>query len=141
MKLIVASDHAGRQLKKTVLNHLLAKGLEVKDLGVPDGVARADYPDYAQPVAQAVAGGEYTFGILVCGTGIGMAMAANRIAGARAANCGDEFLARMTRAHNNANILTLGERHVGEGLALAIVDVFLATEFEGGRHQDRLNKF
>ncbi|MDL2226924.1 ribose 5-phosphate isomerase B [Deltaproteobacteria bacterium OttesenSCG-928-M10] len=141
MKIVIASDHAGRNLKKAVLNHLTAKGMEVNDLGVPDSVDKADYPDYAAPLARDVAAGLYDFGVLVCGTGMGMAMAANRIKGARAANCANEFLARMTRAHNNANILTLGERVTGEGLALAIVDVFLETPYEGGRHQARLDKF
>lgn len=141
MKIVIASDHAGRSLKKTILAHLLEKGLEVSDLGVPDSQDRADYPDYARPVAESVADGRYELGILVCGTGTGMAMAANRTRGARAAACSNEFLARLARSHNNANILTLGERVVGPGLALAIVDAFLAAEFEGGRHQVRLDKF
>lgn len=141
MRLIIANDHGGRRLKKAVLNHLVEKGLTVKDLGVSDEVDRADYPDYAIPLAEAVASGAYDLGILICGTGTGMAMAANRVRGARAANCFNEFLARKARAHNNANILTLGERSLGEDLALAIVDAFLETPFEGGRHQERLNKF
>lgn len=141
MKIIIASDHAGRNLKKTVLNHLAAKGFEVIDMGVPDTMEKADYPDYAMPLARDVAAGLCDFGVLVCGTGMGMAMAANRVKGARAANCANEFLARMTRAHNNANILALGERVIGEGLALAIVDMFLETPYEGGRHQARLDKF
>ena len=141
MKLVIASDHAGRKLKKAVLAYLEEKGLTVKDLGVPDDVERADYPDHAAQVAEALAAGTYDLGNLVCGTGTGMAMAANRVRGARAANCANEFMARMARAHNNANILALGERCLGEGLALAIVDAFLETAFEGGRHQDRLNKF
>ena len=141
MKIVIASDHAGRNLKKAVVNHLTALNIEVTDQGVDDAVDRADYPVYATALASDVAAGRYDFGILVCGTGMGMAMAANRIKGARAANCADEFLARLTRAHNNANILTLGERVLGEGLALAIVDVFLATPFEGGRHQVRLDQF
>lgn len=141
MKIAIAGDHAGRKLKKVVFDYLNEKGLAIKDLGVSDDVEKADYPDYATPLARSVAAGEYDFGILVCGTGMGMAMAANRIKGARAANCLNEFLARATRAHNNANILALGERVVGEGLALAIVDVFLETPYEGGRHQGRLDKF
>ncbi len=141
MKLAIASDHAGRHLKAAVRDYLLDKGLAVRDMGLPDGVERADYPDYAAPLAVAVAAGQYDLGILVCGTGTGMAMVANRTRGVRAAACHNEFLARMARAHNNANILTLGERVVGEGLALAIVDVFLETPYEGGRHQARLDKF
>ncbi|MDR1045943.1 MAG: ribose 5-phosphate isomerase B [Candidatus Adiutrix sp.] len=140
MKLIVASDHAGRRLKRAVLVHLAAKGFEVRDLGVDDSTERADYPDYARPLAEEVAAGKYDLGILVCGTGTGMAMAANKIPGARAANCTCEFLARMARAHNNANILALGERVLGEALALDIVEAFIAASFEGGRHQARLDK-
>lgn len=140
MKLILASDHAGRCLKNVIFRHLTEKGFSPCDLGVEPSVEKADYPDYARPLAQAVAAGEYDFGILVCGTGTGMALAANRIAGARAANCANELMARLARAHNNANILALGERLLGEGLALAIVDVFLETSFEGGRHQTRLSK-
>ncbi|MDR2945300.1 MAG: ribose 5-phosphate isomerase B [Candidatus Adiutrix sp.] len=141
MRLVIASDHAGRRLKKAVYAYLKEQGHDVRDLGVPDEVERADYPDYAAQVAEAVTAGGCELGILVCGTGTGMALAANRVRGARAANCTDEFLARMARAHNNANILALGERTLGEGLALAIVEAFLNTPFEGGRHQDRLNKF
>jgi len=141
MRLVLASDHAGRRLKKAVWAHLMEKGLSVTDLGVPDEVEKADYPDYALKAAEAVAAGTYDLGILVCGTGTGMAMAANRVRGARAANCFNEFLARMARAHNNANILALGERCLGDGLALAIVEAFLETSFENGRHQERLNKF
>lgn len=140
MKLILASDHAGRCLKNAIFRHLTEKGFSPRDLGVDMSVEKADYPDYARPVAQFVAEGEYDFGVLVCGTGTGMALAANRIKGVRAANCANELMARLARAHNNANILTLGERLLGEGLALAIVDVFLETAFEGGRHQGRLNK-
>lgn len=141
MKVLIASDHAGRNLRKTICRHLESRGLEFKDLGLPDELERADYPDYARPVAEAVIKGEYDFGILVCGTGTGMAMAANRLCGIRAASCTNEFMAKMARAHNNANILTLGERVVGEGLALDLVDIFLATPFEGCRHQERLDKF
>jgi ribose 5-phosphate isomerase B len=140
VKLIVASDHAGRRLKRAVLVHLAAKGFEVTDLGVDDATERADYPDYARPLAEEVAAGKYDLGILVCGTGTGMALAANKIPGARAANCTCELLARLARAHNNANILTLGQRVLGEELALAIVEAFIATSFEGGRHQARLDK-
>jgi ribose 5-phosphate isomerase B len=139
-QLAVASDHAGRRLKKAVKNHLLTTGLSVFDFGVPDEADKADYPDYAFPLAESLADGRFAAGILVCGSGLGMAIAANRVRGVRAANCVNEFLARLARAHNNANILTLGERVVGEGLALAIVDVFLSTPFEGGRHQARLDK-
>lgn len=141
LKMVIACDHAGRDLKKTILAHLAGRGIAAADLGVADDVERADYPDLAHPLAKAVAAGEYDLGILVCGTGIGMAMAANRTPGARAANCANEFMARMSRAHNKANILTLGERVVGPGLALAMVDAFIDTPFEGGgRHQARVDK-
>ena len=98
-----------------------------------------DYPIIAKKVARAVAKGDFEKGILVCGTGIGMSMAANKVKGIRAAVCGDTFSARATRAHNNANILCLGQRVVGEGLALDIVDIWLTTKFEGGRHERRVN--
>ena len=141
MKLIIAGDHAGRNLKKAVSRRLADNGFDFKDLGVAEEVERADYPDLAHPLAQAVARGEYDLGILVCGTGTGMAMAANRVRGAIAASCTNEFMVRMARAHNNAIILALGERVIGEGLALDLVDLFLKTPFEGGRHQTRLDKF
>jgi ribose 5-phosphate isomerase B len=140
MKLAIASDHGGRKLKKAIRLHLMEKGLSVRDFGVGDDVERADYPDYAQNVARAVAAGQFDLGILVCGTGLGMSMAANKVTGIRAAVCTDEFMSRMARAHNNANILALGERVLGPGLAMAIVDAFLETPFEGGRHQERLDK-
>lgn len=140
MKLVLASDHGGRHLKDIIFRRLIERGRVPKDMGVDLSVEKADYPDYARPLAQAVAAGEYDLGILVCGTGTGMALAANRVPGARAANCTNELMARMARAHNNANILTLGERLLGEDLALAIVDAFLETAFEGGRHQIRLDK-
>jgi ribose 5-phosphate isomerase B len=118
----------------------MEKGLSVRDFGVGDDVERADYPDYAQTVARAVAEGQFDLGILVCGTGLGMSMAANKVPGIRAAVCANEFMGRMARAHNNANILALGERVLGPGLAIAIVDAFLGAPFEGGRHQERLDK-
>jgi ribose 5-phosphate isomerase B len=141
MKLVIACDHGGRRLKKAVSLYLREKGHELKDLGVAEDVERADYPDYARPMAQAVAAGEYDLGILICGTGTGMAMVANKVPGARAANCFNEFMARTARGHNDANVLTLGERVIGEGLALAIVEAFLEASFEGGRHRERLDKF
>ncbi len=140
MKLVIASDHAGRRLKNVIHLHLAGRGLSIRDMGVDLSVEKVDYPDYARPLAEAVAAGTYDLGILVCGTGTGMALAANRIHGARAANCTCELMARLARAHNNANILALGERLLGEELALAIVGAFLETAFEGGRHQARLDK-
>lgn len=118
---------------------LTAQGIHYHDFGThaPDAV---DYPDFALPVAEAVARGEFDRGIIVCGTGIGVSIVANKVPGVRAALCHDTFSARSSRAHNDANILTLGERVVGPGLALEIVRVWLASEFEGGRHARRVAK-
>lgn len=138
MPVALASDHAGRTLRDTLAAHLRAKGVDVDDLGTHTGDS-VDYPAYARPLAEAVAAGRYAQGILVCGTGTGMAIAANKVRGVRAANCTNELLARFARSHNDANVLCLGERIVGPGLALAIVDAFLETAFEGGRHQRRVD--
>ena len=138
-RFFVGNDHAGLSLKSAVVAHLLQAGHEVVDLGAQENVS-CDYPDFAIAVAARVAAGE-GMGILVCGTGQGMAMAANRIHGVRAAVCADSFSARATRLHNDANVLCLGERVVGVGVALGIVDAFVAAEFEGGRHQRRIAKF
>ena len=115
------------------------KGLEYKDFGT-DSEKSVDYPDFAKPVATAVSDGECERGILVCGTGIGMSIAANKVPGIRAALCGDCFSAEMTRRHNDANILCLGARTTGAGLALKIAEIFLDTPFEGGRHATRVEK-
>jgi ribose 5-phosphate isomerase B len=134
----LGADHAGRELKNVILERLAAAGIFYKDFGVADNVAKADYPVIAAEVARAVQLGKCRLGVLVCGTGVGMAIAANRFLGVRAANCTSEFMAAMARAHNDANILTLGQRVVGQGLALSILDAFLCTHFEGGRHQVRV---
>ncbi|MGL4654455.1 MAG: ribose 5-phosphate isomerase B [Sarcina sp.] len=139
MKIAVGCDHGGFLLKTEVLAHLEAKGIECKDFGTYSEES-CDYPDISIKVAEAVAANEYDFGILVCGTGIGISLGANKVPGIRAALCGDTFSAKATRNHNNANILALGQRVIGTGLALEIVDTFLAAEFEGGRHQRRLDK-
>lgn len=139
MRVAFGSDHAGVELKATLVEHLRAQGHEVADMGPYDNTS-VDFPDYAVPLADAVVSGEAELGILICGTGIGMSMAANKRPGARAALCTDPFSARATRAHNNANILCLGARIVGPGLALAIVDAFTGGEFEGGRHERRVDK-
>ena len=118
MKIALGSDHGGFKLKNEII----------------------DYPEYAQKVAEVVANKEFDFGILVCGTGIGISMSANKVPGIRAALCSDTFSAHATREHNNANILALGERVVGPGLAIDIVKTFLNSEFEGGRHQNRIDK-
>ena len=138
MRVIAGSDHSGLTLKRSLITHLLAKGIEVEDIGTQDN-SSVDYPDFALRVAQKVAAGE-GLGLLVCGTGQGMAMTANRVSGVRAAVLADTFSAAATRLHNDANVLCLGERVLGAGLAAEIVDVFLATPYEGGRHQRRVDK-
>ena len=136
----LGSDHGGYLLKQAVMKHLDERGIEYKDFGCYSD-ASCDYPDYARPVANAVVGGECEFGILICGTGIGISIAANKIKGVRAALCTDCFCAEATRLHNNANILALGGRVVGDGLALKIVDTFLDTPFSAEeRHIRRINK-
>ena len=134
----VGSDHGGFELKQEILAYLKEKGLEYRDFGCYDEKS-CDYPEYAHAVAHAVAQGECERGILICGTGIGMSMAANKVPGIRAALCGDCFSAQMTREHNDANILALGARVVGPGLALKIVETFLTTAFSGEeRHARRI---
>lgn len=135
----IGSDHGGYALKVHILKYLEEKGYAYKDYGTFDDKS-VDYPDYALPVAQAVAGGEAERGILICGTGIGIGIAANKVPGIRAALCHDSFSARASREHNNANILTMGERVIGPGLALDIVDIWLHTDFTGGRHKTRIDK-
>lgn len=138
MRIVIASDHAGIELKTDLVPYLLAAGHVVEDLGVATKES-VDYPDYARKVAELL-GGSKELGILVCGTGIGMSIMANKFRGIRAAVCTSEFEARMARAHNDANVLCLGQRVVGVGVARAIVDAFLATPFEGGRHAGRVEK-
>lgn len=139
MKIAVGSDHGGLSLKKIVAAHLLAHDHDVVDVGTHES-ASCDYPDFAHQVARMVVDGEVDRGILVCGTGQGMAMTANKVAGVRAAVVSDTFSARMAMAHNDAKVLCLGERVVGHGLALACVDAWMATTFEGGRHARRVDK-
>ena len=139
MKVLIGSDHAALALKRAVAERLRGRGVEVEDVGAHDATS-VDYPDYAVLVARGVAAGRAPFGILCCGTGQGMAMTANKVAGIRAAVCSDTFSAHATREHNDANVLCLGERVVGAGLAGDIVDTFLAAAFEGGRHQRRGDK-
>ena len=134
MKIAIGCDHGAFELKNEIIEFLKRENYEVKDFGTYSEES-CDYPDIALPVAEAVARKEYDFGILVCGTGIGIGIAANKVPGIRAALCSDTFSAHATREHNNANILTMGQRVVGTGLALDIVKTFLTTEFEGGRHQ------
>ena len=138
-RVIAGSDHAGLVLRAEVVRVAREKGFEVEDLGPLSGDS-VDYPDYARKVAEAVAAGRARFGLLVCGTGIGMSIAANKVKGVRAAHCGNELEARMARAHNDANVLCLGERVLGLGLGAAVVTAFLEQPFEGGRHQRRVDK-
>lgn len=139
MKFFIGSDHAGFALKEALGEALKTAGHEVVDKGTqgPDSV---DYPDFAHAVCHGVLGDELSLGVLVCGTGIGMSMAANKHAGIRAALCHDTFSAKATRAHNDANVLCMGSRVVGAGLALDILDAFVGGVFEGGRHQRRIDK-
>ena len=136
----IGSDHGGFELKQAIMAHLDKRGLEYKDFGTYDE-ASCDYPEYGKAVAHAVASGEYERGIIICGTGIGISISANKVPGIRAALCTDCFMAEATRLHNNANILALGGRVVGEGLALKIVDTFLDTPFSNDeRHIRRISK-
>lgn len=139
MRIALGSDHGGYELKEVIKNHLKQKGLEIKDFGT-DSTASCDYPDFAQAVGEAVAAGEYDRGILICGTGIGISIAANKIPGVRCALVSDGFSAKATRQHNDSNILALGGRVIGPGLALEIVDIWIDTQFDGGRHQRRIDK-
>jgi ribose 5-phosphate isomerase B len=136
--ILIASDHAGFHLKRVVLEHLQARGLPVADLGTHSD-ASVDYPDFAGRMARALAVGDGERGVLICGTGIGIAMAANRHPHVRAAVCHDVSSAQLARRHNDANVLALGARLIGETVALDCVDAFLATAFEGGRHARRVD--
>lgn len=138
MRIAVGADHAGLELKRHLVGVLIAAGHDVDDLGTSNSES-TDYPDWAARVAESVASRTAERGLLVCGTGVGMAIAANRRRGVRAANCNDLFTARLARAHNDANVLTLGARIVAPALAEAVLEVFLATLFEGGRHQRRVD--
>jgi len=139
MKIAIGCDHGGFNLKGAVIKHLQEKNIEVKDFGTYSEES-CDYPDFGVKVAEEVVQGNYDFGIVICGTGIGISISANKVPGARAALCHDTFSARSTREHNNANILALGERVIGVGLALDIVDAFLNGNFQGGRHERRVSK-
>lgn len=139
MKVALASDHGGINIRKEIASLLEELGIEYVDFGC-DCTTSVDYPDYALPVAEKVAKGEFDKGILICGTGIGMCIAANKVKGIRAALVHDSFSARATREHNDSNILTMGERVIGPGLAKEIAEIWLTGEFQGGRHTNRINK-
>jgi ribose 5-phosphate isomerase B len=136
--LVLSSDHAAIALRQTIAAHATARGWTVTDIG-PTTAESTHYPDHGAAAARRVASGDCTLGIVLCGTGQGIMMAANKVAGIRCGVCTDTFSARMIRQHNDANMLALGARVVGEGLALDIVDAFLSAEFEGGRHATRVD--
>lgn len=139
MKIAISSDHGGNNLRKEIVNLLNELGIEYSDFG-PHTDDSVDFPDYAAPVAERVASGEFDRGILICGTGIGMSIAANKVKGIRCALVHDVFSAKATRGHNNSNILAMGERVIGSGLAREIARTWLLEEFEGGRHEGRIKK-
>lgn len=139
MKLVIGNDHAGVEFKEKLVKALEERGHEVINVGT-DSLESVDYPDIAVLVGEKVLDEEAKFGILICGTGIGISIAANKVEGIRAALCHNEFTARMARLHNNANIVALGARVIGDELGKAIVDTFVTTEFEGGRHARRVGK-
>jgi len=139
MKMIIGSDHAGYPMKEKVIAHLRERGIEVEDVGTHNAES-VDYTDFGKKVASKVSDASFDRGILLCGTGIGMSMVANRFPGVRAALANDLFSAIMSRRHNDSNILVMGGRLIGDTLALQLVDTWLDTPFEGGRHQRRLEK-
>ena len=136
-KIVIGCDHAAYDLKLKVIAHLKEQNIEVLDIGTYSS-ASCDYPDYADALCKKITSGEYERGILICGTGIGMSMAANKHKGIRAACCSDTFSARLTREHNDANVLCFGARVVGEGLAYDLADIFVSTDYEGGKHARRV---
>lgn len=139
MKISIGCDHGGLEHKNAIVEHLKENGFEVCDFGIYEQVS-VDYPDIALKVCDSIINGECERGILVCGTGIGMSIAANKVKGIRAAACSEHFSAKYTRLHNNSNILCLGGRVVGVGTAIELADIFVNTEFEGDRHQRRIDK-
>ena len=139
MRIAVGSDHGGFELKQCVMEHLAKKQIAYEDFGCYSSES-VDYPDIAVPVAKAVLGDDFDLGILICGTGIGISISANKIKGIRCALCTDTFTAHATREHNDSNILAMGGRVVGPGVAVDIVDTFINASFEGGRHQRRIDK-
>ena len=139
MKIGLGCDHGGYNLKLEIKQYLESKGVECVDYGTNNAEESVDYPIYGQKVAEAVVAKDVDYGILCCGTGIGISLAANKVPGIRCAVVSDTFSAKMSKAHNNANMLSLGERVLGRGLALEIVDAWINTEFEGDRHSKRVN--
>lgn len=138
MRIAIGSDHIGVPLKQEIIAHLNQKGHQVTDFG-PDTQERCDYPVYGEKVARAIVNGEADCGVLICGTGIGISLAANKVRGIRAAVCSEPYSAMMAKSHNNAQIIAFGARVVGADVAKMIVDTYLETSYEGGRHQNRLD--
>ena len=138
LRVVLSSDHAAIELRKAIAQHVADKGYTVQDIG-PTSPESTHYPKHGEAAARTIAAGDADLGIILCGTGQGIMMAANKVSGIRCGVCSDTFSAQMIRAHNNANMLSLGARVVGEGLALEIVDAFLDAEFEGGRHGTRVD--
>ena len=138
-KIIIGCDHGGLEHKNAIKQHLTELGHEVEDFGIYEQVS-VDYPDIAVKVCESITNKKNQRGILVCGTGIGMSIAANKVKGIRAAACSEHFSAKFTRLHNDSNILCLGGRVIGVGTAVELAEIFVTTEFEGGRHQNRINK-
>lgn len=139
MKIGVSADHGGVTLKARIMLHLEARGFEVVNYGT-DTTDSVDYPDYGRKLADGIIAGEVDYGIAICGTGIGISLAANKVEGIRCANVSDTFSAKMAKRHNNCQMIAIGERIIGPGLAMEIVDSFLDAEFEGGRHEIRVSK-
>lgn len=139
MKIGLGCDHGGYNLKLEIIEYLSNKNIECVDFGTDNSSESVDYPIYGQKVAEAVMSGDVDYGIVCCGTGIGISLAANKVKGIRCAVVSDVFSAKMSKAHNNANMLALGERVLGKGLALEIVEAWISTEFEGDRHQRRVS--
>lgn len=139
MKIALGCDHGGLEHKNAIAKHLTQRGFEVTDYGIYEQVS-VDYPDIAVKLCDSIVKGENELGILVCGTGIGMSIAANKVKGIRAAACSEHFSAKYTRLHNNSNVLCLGGRVIGVGTAIELADLFVDTGFEGGRHQTRVDK-
>lgn len=139
MKIAIGSDHAGFYLKEDLIKYLEEKNIEVKDMG-PFDDGRVDYPDYGHAVGHEVIDNKMDFGIVICGSGIGISISANKVKGIRAALCSEPYSARLARRHNDANVLAMGARLIGHDMAIEIVEAFLDEEFEGGRHINRVNK-
>lgn len=139
MRIAIGCDHGGLEHKCAIAEHLKNHGFEVTDFGIHEQIS-VDYPDIALKLSNSIVKGENDLGILVCGTGIGMSIAANKVKGIRAAACSDHFSAKYTRLHNDSNVLCLGGRVIGVGTAIELADLFVNTEFEGGRHQTRIDK-